>query len=142
MLKLKPQFFGHLVWRVNSLEKILMWGKIEGKRRGQKLRWLDSITSSLEVNVSKLPEIVEARGAWYAAVPGVTKSQTWQQLNNKTWGLPIGLNFLQNHFHTTSTFINIRVKASFLAFAWDWDRIVWVCLGHSYLGELPFEAHI
>ena len=53
-----------------------MWGKIEGKRRGQKIRWLDSITNSLEVNVSQLWEIVEDRGAWCAAVPGVTKSQT------------------------------------------------------------------
>ena len=53
-----------------------MWGKIEGKRRGQKIRWLDSITNSLEVNVSQLWEIVEDRRAWCAAVPGVTKSQT------------------------------------------------------------------
>ena len=95
-------------------------GKDWRQRGGQKIRWLDSITNSLEVNVSKLWEIVEdlEEPGVCAAVPGVTKSQTWQHLNNnKTWGLPIGLKFLQNHFHMTSTFINTRVKASFLAFA-------------------------
>ena len=63
--------------RVNSLEKTLMLGKVEGKRRGrQKMRWLDSITESVEVNLSELQETVKDRGAWHAAVHGVTKSQT------------------------------------------------------------------
>ena len=76
-LKLKHQYFGHLMRRANSLEKILMLGKIEGKRRRrwQRMRWF-SITNSVDLNLSKLWEIVEARGAWCAVVHGVAKSQT------------------------------------------------------------------
>ena len=78
MLKLKLRYFGHLMQRANSLEKILMLGKIEGRqrRRGQRMEWLDSITDSMNVNLSKLQEIVKNREAWHVAVHGVTKSQT------------------------------------------------------------------
>ena len=78
MLKLKLQHFGHLMRRANSLEKTLMLGKIEGKRkRGlQRTRWLDRITDSTDMNLNELQEIVQDRGAWQAAVHGVTKSQT------------------------------------------------------------------
>ena len=75
MLKLKLQYFGHLMRRADFLEKTLMLGKIEGKRRGrQKMRWLDRVTDSMDMNLSKW-EIVEDRGAWCTAIHGITKSQ-------------------------------------------------------------------
>ena len=75
MLKLKLQHFGHLMQRADSLEKTLMLGKIEGRRRrGERTRWLDSSTDSIDVSLSKLQEMVKDRQAWHAAVHRVTKS--------------------------------------------------------------------
>ena len=78
MLKLKLQYFDHLLQRASSLEKTLMLGRIKGrrKRRQQRMRWLDSITDSMDMSLSKLREIVKDREAWHAEVHGITKIQT------------------------------------------------------------------
>ena len=78
MLKLKCRYFGHLMQRADSLEKTMMLGKIEGRRRRgqQRMRWLDNMTDPMDVSLSKLPEMLNDREAWHAAVHGATKSQT------------------------------------------------------------------
>ena len=101
MLKLKLQYFGHLMWRADSLEKTLMLGKTEGKRRKeqQRMRWLDSITDSMDMNLSKLQETVEDRRDGYAGIHGVSKSQT------HLWDWTTLCPTLKTHTHTVCSYI-------------------------------------
>ena len=119
MLKLKLQYFSHLMRRTDSFEKTLMLGKIEGgRRRGwQRMRWLDGITNSMDMSLSKLQELVMDRGSWRATVHGVTKSQTrlsdWSELN-----CHILTTLLFRPAYSLRSLIRLH---SFIHF-WHWDQ--------------------
>ena len=136
MLKLKLQYFGHLMWRANSLEKALMLGKIEGRRgRGQqRIKCLDNITNSMNMNLSKLWQLVKHREAWPTAVHGVTNSQTW--LSN--WTATTIKNKSGYYILKKIEFCSWRWKASkkptknnfkfsvLCRLEWGWNKF-WVC---------------
>ena len=129
--KLKLQYFGHLMWRADSLEKTPMLVKMEGKRRRGwlRIRWLDSITNSMNMNLSKLGEIVKDRETWHAAIHGLPKSQTWLShwtitYNPKTTFCPFPLQDCSKQIKRQMKLKQRKPKQDRLRHGhWSWEKI-------------------